>query len=1148
MGQRRLLAVVNRPVHLVNRKREMETISQAIFDEGDGCRLVLVEGAGGLGKTRLVEEVLRRLGHPETREIYRAPRPENDWSQRSPQVLISDLIDFTDVRLHTREYLLEKLADPLNWNGRIRFTHYAQAHARYQRLADFGVAFTMLQPAAVESEKAFWEDYRQAAQKQRLVIPMDTTEQLAIISSKWLLDRGLIRPEDTAFNTQQWLLDQIKAGSFANTTIIIAGRQEEGALFFDLLKQTAHQAQDKCELITVNLQPFKLADTRAYFDTIYEDWHEALAHEVDQETAVHIRKVLELLRADAERLEVLWLFTGGQPIRLALYLDVLVEGRTIPEPLLSPLPAARRAAANPETLTAIQKEIEAEFVQLLFSAEPDLRARILRSLARATRGLNAEQLHFILDSEPQQKVKEWQPNTRQLEAIRTELNDIGRLSIVKNKPGGRVGLQDEMYRIYAECMSANEADRQKEMISRQAAYRQMQTWADYLRQQLDEEDEVYVRDDLKRIHVERPSNILSTRMPTASAIEERRRNQAAAALLEAELEYLHYTLLIDPNVHFNDIYYNMANERLSTYQEAEVAMFQAEMWRILHDNNTFRFIDIPERPRYGGDPEPLPVILRRAAQTDDAAKWIIRFVLRKDYDRAIALANEIDVVVTQLTDTNEYHSWNHTLAYGERACWREYARLLKAEDIQQSVAILEETAKELEALVQADIHTVVFPDRKEYGFRGHPAEKRVILVLSLIYYNLGYVQTTLGEFEQGVQSYANSLRYIRQLRANQSKAREATVRNNLSRALGEMGKKRALRVCEDALELRIQVGEWLPIALSYNTLGLIMNDLYRPYEATQYCARALAIASRVGDERTIGLVLVQLGEALRRLVLFKIAPEDSPDEIYREAERALEQAREIFASLQESVRLIEANLETGCLYRNWMLITDRVQLPRIWERRYGDAVDYLLQAVQMAHERQLVRLELDARANLAWTHFYAQEWTAVSESLQLAEKLVPAAALLKVGQPPPRRDAAPSHFFKQLGKLYGLHGQMALKQFEAVVEKEKSRLYTAVDRAAFLKQKEALLTKAADAYVQALAYAELFIPRSDALVIMYDVLYSYLKRMNRHELQLFYQAERDASRKYNVRQIELENFGNLEGFLRDNFGDYYEPDTAVTPS
>ncbi len=1141
MSQRRLLAVANRPAHLVGRQQEMERIEQAIFDPGDGCRLVLVEGGGGLGKTRLVEEVLRRLGHPLVRKMYGTPRPQNDWSQRPEAIAFSDLIDFADVRLHTRQYFLETLADPLNWGGKLRFTRYAQAQARFQRLADFGAAFAMLQPAAVAAEQAFWEDYRQAAQKQRLVIPMDTTEQLAIISSKWLLDHGLIQPEDTTFNTQQWLLDQIKAGRFANTTLLIAGRPEEGAIFFDLLKQAAGAASDRCELFVANLGTFDEAETRVYFDTILEDWRSALAKEEDKVTAVYIHRILDLLREDEERLKVLWLYTGGQPIRLALYLDVLVEGQTIPDPLLASWEEAQTAAADSQELARVQKEIEAEFVQLLFSAEKDLRARILRSLARATRGLNAMQLHFILDSEPHLRLDDWRPDTQRLEEIQTELDDMNRLSIIKSKPGGRIGLQDEMYRIYADCMAANEQDRQMEIISRQAAYRQMRAWADGQRKRLDEEDEQYVRDDLNRIRVERPSNVLSTRMPVANAMEERRRSQTAADLLEADLEYLHYTLLLNPDVHFNDIYYNLANGRVAAFKEAQLAMFQAEMWRILHDKNTFRFIHMPDRPRYGREPEPLPDILRRAAQTDDAVQWIIRFILRKEYDRAIALADGIDTAAaTRLTDKNEFHSWNHTLAHGERTCWREYARLLKGEDVQQAVARLEQTSQELEALAHADIHTKVFPDKKEYGFIGHPAEKRLLLVLSITYSNLGYGYTTLGGFEEATRAYANSLKYIRLLPANIAKAQEATTRNNLSRTLAELGKKRAIRVCEDGLELRIQVGDWLPIALSYNTLGLIMNDLYRSQEAMEFCARAYAIAASVGDPRTIGLSLVQLGEALRRLVLSKIPPHDPPEEIYREAERALEQALDIFTNMQEGVRLIETYIEMGCLYRNWMKITDRSQLPAIWERRYGNAVEFLSKAIQSANERQLVRLELDARANLGWAYFYAEDWAATAQTLQLAEQLVPSGALLRPDEPPPHRLDFPAHFYKQLAKMYGLWGHMALKQFEYADEKMKKQAFTAVDRTTFQRQKEQFLVQAADAYVQALGYAELFIPRSEALTMMYDVLYDYLKRMNSQELGMFYRAEREATQKYGIRQIDLENLGDLENFLRDNFGNYYD--------
>src|SRR5690606_23973119 len=127
--------------------------------------------------------------------------------------------------------------------------------------------------------------------------------------------------------------------------------------------------------------------------------------------------------------------------------------------------------------------------------------------------------------------------------------------------------------------------------------------------------------------------------------------------------------------------------------------------------------------------------------------------------------------------------------------------------------------------------------------------KRLQLILSITYGNLGYAYTTLGSFQEAVHAYAHSLQYIRQLPKNQAKAQEGNTRNNLSRALVEMDKKRAIRVCDDGLKLRKKVGDLLPIALSYNTLGLIMNDLYRPLEACEFCARSYAIATHVGDPR-----------------------------------------------------------------------------------------------------------------------------------------------------------------------------------------------------------------------------------------------------------------------------------------------------------
>jgi predicted ATPase len=58
----------------------MARIRQAITDPGNSCRVVTIEGEGGLGKTRVLEEVLRRLGQPDIRKTYGDPLPDHDWS------------------------------------------------------------------------------------------------------------------------------------------------------------------------------------------------------------------------------------------------------------------------------------------------------------------------------------------------------------------------------------------------------------------------------------------------------------------------------------------------------------------------------------------------------------------------------------------------------------------------------------------------------------------------------------------------------------------------------------------------------------------------------------------------------------------------------------------------------------------------------------------------------------------------------------------------------------------------------------------------------------------------------------------------------------------------------------------------------------
>ena len=93
---------------------------------------------------------------------------------------------------------------------------------------------------------------------------------------------------------------------------------------------------------------------------------------------------------------------------------------------------------------------------------------------------------------------------------------------------------------------------------------------------------------------------------------------------------------------------------------------------------------------------------------------------------------------------------------------------------------------------------------------------------------------------------------------------------------------------------------------------------------------------------------------------------------------------------------------------------------------------------------------------------------------------------------------------------------------------------------------DAHLKEAAYAYVQAAAYAQLYAPSSIQLTIVYDDLYDFLKKMNDTEMGSFYHYEQEARQRYRIAEMELENFGDVEEFLRDCFGDYYPTATAVS--
>ncbi|HSD85659.1 MAG TPA: hypothetical protein VLG46_17485, partial [Anaerolineae bacterium] len=199
---------------IINRRRELEMIRQAVYDVGDAVRVVLIRGPqraeeqqdpeGGYGKTRLLEEVERRIA-------------QHEWSGTQP-VVVSNPIDLIDIHLHAQSNFLHAVRDSLA--DRVDFSNYDEAFNRYQRRRTQGMDYRLVREAAERADQLFLSDYRASAQRQRIVWLLDTAEQLAIASSEWLLDpkRRLLTAEDMQTRTLEWLKQQIRTRTLPNTT------------------------------------------------------------------------------------------------------------------------------------------------------------------------------------------------------------------------------------------------------------------------------------------------------------------------------------------------------------------------------------------------------------------------------------------------------------------------------------------------------------------------------------------------------------------------------------------------------------------------------------------------------------------------------------------------------------------------------------------------------------------------------------------------------------------------------------------------------------------------------------------------------------------------------------------------------------------
>jgi len=1167
-------AVARRPRRLIGREAEWKRLLHQIRTDGDELRVVIIRGPGGIGKTRMLEEL-------------QADLQVGQEAGARGHVVGTELIDLTDPRLHLRIPFLRALREALRWaqafSPDFNFNTYDVAITEYERRVLEGVDYRLIQQAAHQALEAFWEDYTLLSKRRRILWILDTVEQLALSGSEWFLRNRLLSETQVQFQTSIWLLEAIRGHRLRNTTVILSGRDQEGKAFFERIEATAQEA--RVPIVSIELKPFGESEVGQFLEAIAEEWEEtaAGAPEEQRERLHQIATSLRDLLSDKSKIRLLYQLTEGRPVRLALLADLVVEGRRIPHALQEPLPET----PPPEELARRRWEVEGELVRTLFQILPSpeyrdqakeltLRRDILLNLVRAPLGLTAEQLHYVMDNSQNLSPAEWQQqaNPERIREIEAAMEDLQNLVLVKKRPPrlairngespqARLGLQDEIYRIFAEHMAphvhpgkaidpADEEDRKRlsqiweglseeareryrrnyeeEKKERRRLYAMLRDWAAWELEQLRAEHLRLIMREEQALEVELER--MGPGMPRAAHLrlsdeDQERSVRYRQAIRELEQERMYYALLLNPDRELNEAYFDLADEFWRANDEDADIAAQELMWRVLNDRFALRFVEWGEpRAAVKRRGEHTLDTLRRAALQEMASRWIKRLALRREYQAARQFADRLEQFIEDRLSGSEKQSWQHTFARGERACWRAYARILPghAQEIRDAIRDLEAIVKDLEKLANTPMGQPALEETGEEGFIGHPAEIRLKRVISVSLANIAYGYAQLRDLNEALRHYSRALHYIRETGAQ---AHRATILNNLSRILAELGRPEALTMALDALNLRWRIGAEDPIGLSHSTLALIYNRLNRPDRAWVEAAKAMVFFQRVNDPRGLGLAAIQLGEALRRLAVmgrisrtFPMAPEP----LFRAAEEALSTALGIFldhepearereeGKVYEPVRRIEALLELGRLYRDRLIGIQRSERPREWQRAYNTALGLIHQVIQEARDRGWEHFLIEAQIDLAWTYYWALRETDAKDDLE--EAINQAFHYIhEVG-------FRYIHSNQQLSMLNLLRARVALDQFLDWVQ---SRTREAWDRESRphvdprsirrrireeigeeIRRESHGLKEAVEAILESLKLGRSINPCGPIMTLIKDTIYEYFKRFNQNELEALY--------------------------------------------
>ena len=1206
-----LYSASRRPERFIGRETLLQDIREILASTRDEPRTVvlLLRAPGGMGKTRLLEEVLMRLGHPEVHRRLGLPQPPDPWPLGGGiRLLPTSLLDFALPQLSARSHLLVEMRNAAIWPGSgAYFPRFQSAYERWQDALHVGGTPSRLIEARRNLEAQFQADIQDIFEQDglRLVWAWDTAEQLALPlqSPMWKtleeggllkdLEHPLVPLEDATFITTLWFLHRLRQGWFGPTTMLLAGREEEGQALWTWLKHWASQPafQDKVRLEEKTLKPFTLEETRRYLLALQESLPEPEADDPAAQTRYEALRA-QLHQLANEDLEAFHQLTQGQPVRLALYADVF----TAADPDTIPWEALEAEPTEVER-RRLERLVRDLFLQRAAPHQDDedaqMRARLLLYLARSPRGLSLPQLAYLLRHDEDFGLNlAWGQAEPEVRVVRLA-RDLLRLSLVKIQTLPRLGaaprgnaaweeeregtfrlvLQDEILRIFTEQFYTDREE--EEPAKRRWQYEMLRQWAEERAEYYRRMAQTFLEQDLRSVEIMDLNRALQLSWRRFSPWEKEQRARVAFWWQFWRLEALHYALLLDPVMAWNDAYVDLADERLYAGDLEADFLVQREV-HTLHTPLMQTVLALMYGREDNAKAKQLQIErMLVVAKVEDAARWIKRFVAVQRYARAVALAEAVEQALDAMPEARrKADAWRHPFSWGERQVWRLYAHILSGRELEASLQQLERIADMLCALVRTPkkvqvevlpflktdrLHWPSLPDFERVGgFRWSLSEPRLQRVVALAYNFLGYGHVVRGDVIQSIRHYRHALRHMQIV---VFPAQEATTWTSLGRALAAVGKEeRGLDLVYKALRQRYDMAALAPYILSLNTAALINNDMGRPLRALYQALHVVALAARIGDWRTYGLGLLQVARAARRLtksadpsLVLALPGLERRSILVDVAERAAQRAKSVFAPYHERelhdantpedprapepARYLEALLEHAQVLQDRISKTGEREGPGLVDRWARNSLAYLEQAREVAWEYGF-QTEAKILINQIETYYW---WAIYGESQHKSSRLRQAEAIFAIMQEHRifpdeafvhessdgtrengntrdqdsevkmsdelRRDHAPA--WQELAKWYRFRGAIHLERALEPLEEAQRALDSSGPSLAREKRSVMLndlsedvqqrvrehLENAAEAFVLALIYGQLFAPESRAVKLAFRMVDQYLERL-----------------------------------------------------